>query len=190
MPLPLKIATTPHAHGAQVGEIIDLLCKPSICGPISDILGRDAFMEAATDLTQRLYLGECAAALARYIDESSNTIKPVGTIIYSQDSNDPKITNLELIVVREKYRRRKVGKRLLQLVETETALRGATQLQTLAPQKMPGLQNLLAGNGFYFSCMEESEGGVLFLRYRKRLKVPRILQKNKKPRIIKLQSLK
>ncbi|MBB1579597.1 GNAT family N-acetyltransferase [Candidatus Saccharibacteria bacterium] len=188
MPLPLEIATTPHAHDAQVGEIIDLLCKPSICGPISDILGRDAFMEAATDLTQRLYLGECAAALARYIDESSNTIKPVGTIIYSQDSNDPKITNLELIVVREKYRRRKVGTRLLQLVETETALRGATQLQTLAPQKMPGLQNLLAKNGFYFSCMKE--GGGLFLRYRKRLKVPRILQKNKKPRIIKLQSLK
>ena len=112
MPLPLEIATTPHAHDAQVGEIIDLLCKPSICGPISDILGQDAFMEAATDLTQRLYLGEYAAALARYIDESSNTIKPVGTIIYSQDSNDPKIANLELIVVREKYRRRKVGTRL------------------------------------------------------------------------------
>ena len=147
-------------------------------------------MEAATDLTQRLYLGECAAALARYIDESSNTIKPVGTIIYSQDPNDPEIANLGLIVVREKYRRRKVGTRLLQLVEAETALRGATQLQTLAPQKMPGLQNLLAANGFYYSRMEESEGGVLFLQYRKRLKVPRILQKNKKPRIIKLQSLK
>ena len=102
MPLPLEIATTPHAHDAQVGEIIDLLCKPSICGPISDILGRDTFMEAATDLTQRLYLGEYAAALARYIDESSNTIKPVGTIIYSQDSNDHKITNLKLIAVREK----------------------------------------------------------------------------------------
>ena len=170
MPLPLEIATTPHAHDAQVGEIIDLLCKPSICGPISDILGQDAFMEAATDLTQRLYLGEYAAALARYIDESSNTIKPVGTIIYSQDSNDPKIANLELIVVREKYRRRKVGTRLLQLVETETALHGATQLQTLAPQKMPGLQSLLAKNGFYFSRMEESEGGVLFLRYKKDLK--------------------
>ena len=168
MSLPLKIATAPHAHDAQVGEIIDLLCKPSICGPISDILGRDAFMEAATDLTQRLYLGECAAALARYIDESSNTIKPVGTIIYSQDPNDPKITNLELIAVREKYRHRKVGTRLLQLVETEAALRDATQLQTLAPQRMPGLQNLLAGNGFYFSRMKE--GGVLFLRYKKDLK--------------------
>ena len=127
-------------------------------------------MEASTDLTQRLYLGECAAALARYIDESSNTIKPVGTIIYSQDPNYPKITNLELIVVREKYRRRKVGTRLLQLVEAEAALRGATQLQTLVPQRMPGLQNLLAGNGFYFSCMEESEDGVLFLRYKKDLK--------------------
>ena len=125
-------------------------------------------MEAATDLTQRLYLGECAAALARYIDESSNTIKPVGTIIYSQDSNDPKIANLELIVVREKYRRRKVGTRLLQLVETETALHGAAQLQTLAPQRMPGLQNLLAKNGFYFSCMKEDGG--LFLRYKKDLK--------------------
>lgn len=125
-------------------------------------------MEAATDLTQRLYLGECAAALARYIDESSNTIKPVGTIIYSQDSNDPKIANLELIVVREKYRRRKVGTRLLQLVEAEAALRGATQLQTLAPQRMPGLQNLLAGNGFYFSRMKEGE--VLFLQYKKDLK--------------------
>ena len=125
-------------------------------------------MEAATDLTQRLYLGEYAAALARYIDESSNTIKPVGTIIYSQDSNDPKIANLELIVVREKYRRRKVGTRLLQLVETETALHGAAQLQTLAPQRMPGLQNLLAKNGFYFSCMKEDGG--LFLRYKKDLK--------------------
>ena len=77
---------------------------------------------------------------------------------------------MELIVVREKYRRRKVGKRLLQLVETETALRGATQLQTLAPQKMPGLQNFLAANGFYYSRMEESEDGVLFLRYKKGLK--------------------
>ena len=160
MPLPLEIATTPHAHDAQVGEIIDLLCKPSICGPISDILSRDAFMEAATDLTQRLYLGECAAALARYSDENSNTIKPVGTIIYSQDSNDPKITNLELIVVREKYRRRKVGKRLLQLVETETALRGATQLQTLAPQKMPGLQNLLAKKRLLFQLHERGWGFV------------------------------
>ena len=89
MPLPLEIATTPHAHDAQVGEIIDLLCKPSICGPISDILGQDAFMEAATDLTQRLYLGEYAAALARYSDESSNTIKPVGIIVYNQSPKDP-----------------------------------------------------------------------------------------------------
>ena len=154
----------------KLARLLIYYANPAICGPISDILGRDAFMEAATDLTQRLYLGEYAAALARYIDESSNTIKPVGTIIYSQDSNDPKIANLELIVVREKYRRRKVGTRLLQLVETETALRGATQLQTLAPQKMPGLQNFLAGNGFYFSRMKESEGGVLFLLYKKDLK--------------------
>ena len=190
MPLPLEIATTPHAHDAQVGEIIDLLCKPSICGPISDILGRDTFMETATDLTQRLYLGECAAALARYIDESSNTIKPVGTIIYSQDSNDPKITNLELIAVREKYRLRQVGTQLIEIVEKEAKSLGAVQLQTQAPQKMPGLQNFLAANGFYYSRMEESEGRVLFLQYRKRLKVPRILQKNKKPHIIKLQSLK
>ena len=93
----------------KLARLLIYYANPAICGPISDILGRDAFMEAATDLTQRLYLGECAAALARYIDESSNTIKPVGTIIYSQDSNDPKITNLELIVVREKYRRRKVS---------------------------------------------------------------------------------
>ena len=168
MPLPLEIATTPHAHDAQVGEIIDLLCKPSICGPISDILGRDAFMEAATDLTQRLYLGEYAAALARYIDESSNTIKPVGTIIYSQDSNDPKIANLELIVVREKYRLRQVGTQLMKIVEEEARLFGAIQLQAQAPQKMPDLQSFLAKNGFYFSCMKE--GGVLFLRYKKDLK--------------------
>ena len=87
-------------------------------------------MEAATDLTQRLYLGECAAALARYSDENSNTIKPVGTIIYSQDSNDPKIANLELIVVREKYRLRQVGARLMEIVEEEAKLRGAIQLQT------------------------------------------------------------
>ena len=169
MPLPLEIATTPHAHDAQVGEIIDLLCKPSICGPISDILSRDAFMEAATDLTQRLYLGEYAAALARYIDESSNTIKPVGTIIYSQDSNDHKITNLKLIAVREKYRRRKVGTRLLQLVEAETALHGAAQLQASVPQEMTDLQWLLAKNGFAFTEVVKNEN-VLFLRYRKKVK--------------------
>ena len=147
-------------------------------------------MKAATDLTQRLYLGEYAAALARYIDESSNTIKPVGTIIYSQDSNDPKIANLELIVVREKYRLRRVGAQLMEIVKREARLLGAIQLQTQAPQKMPDLQSFLAKNGFYYIRMKESEGGVLFLQYRKRLKVPRILQKNKKPRIIKLQSLK
>ena len=138
----------------------------------------------STDLTQRLYLGECAAALARYSDENSNTIKPVGTIIYSQDSNDPKIANLELIVVREKYRLRQVGARLMEIVEEEAKLRGAIQLQTQAPQKMPDLQSFLAKNGFYYSRMEESEGGVLFLRYKK------VLQKNKKCRIIRLQSLK
>ena len=124
-------------------------------------------MKAATDLTQRLYLGEYAAALARYIDESSNTIKPVGTIIYSQDSNDPKIANLELIVVREKYRLRQVGTQLMKIVEEEARLLGAVQLQTQAPQRMPDLQHFLAANGFYYSRMEESEGGVLFLRYKK-----------------------
>ncbi|MFC2431622.1 MAG: GNAT family N-acetyltransferase [Candidatus Saccharimonas sp.] len=124
-------------------------------------------MEAATDLTQRLYLGEYAAALARYSDESSNTIKPVGTIIYSQDSNDPKIANLELIVVREKYRLRQVGTQLMKIVEEEARLLGAVQLQTQAPQRMPDLQHFLAANGFYYSRMEESEGGVLFLRYKK-----------------------
>lgn len=127
-------------------------------------------MEAATDLTQRLYLGECAATLARYIDESSNTIKPVGTIIYSQDSNDPKITNLELIAVREKYRLRQVGTQLMEIVEKEARSLGAVQLQTQAPQKMPGLQHFLAKNGFYYSRMEEGEGGVLFLWYRKKVK--------------------
>ena len=135
-------------------------------------------MEAATDLTQRLYLGECATALARYIDESSNIIKPVGTIIYSQDSNDPKITNLELIVVREKYRLRQVGARLMEIVEEEARLLGAVQLQTLAPQKMPGLQSFLAANGFYYIRMKESEGGVLFLRYKKDLKEKDNQQKN------------
>ena len=131
-------------------------------------------MTAATDLTQRLYLGEYAAALARYIDESSNTIKPVGTIIYSQDSNDPKIANLELIVVREKYRLRQVGTQLMKIVEEEARLFGAIQLQAQAPQKMPDLQSFLAKNGFYYSRMEESEGGVLFLRYKKDIKDKKI----------------
>jgi len=110
--------------------------------------------------------------------------------IYSQDSDDPRIVNLELIAVREKYRLRQVGTQLMKIVEKEARLFGAIQLQTQAPQKMPGLQSFLAANGFYYIRMKESEGGVLFLQYRKRLKVPRILQKNKKPRIIKLQSLK
>lgn len=111
-------------------------------------------MEASTDLTQRLYLGECAAALARYSDESSNTTKPVGTIIYSQDPNDTRIVNLELIAVREKYRLRQVGTQLMEIVKREARLLGAIQLQTQAPQKMPGLQSFLAKNGFYYSRME------------------------------------
>ena len=131
-------------------------------------------MEAATDLTQRLYLSECAAALARYIDESSNTIKPVGTIIYSQDSDDPRIVNLELIAVREKYLLRQVGTQLIEIVKKEARLLGAIQLQTQAPQKMPGLQSFLAANGFYYIRMKESEGGVLFLRYKKDIKDKKI----------------
>jgi len=95
-------------------------------------------MKAATDLTQRLYLGEYAAALAKYGD------KPVGTIVYNQSPKDPSTTFLELIATREKYRRRKVGTRLLQLVETETALRGAAQLQASVPREMTDLQWLLA----------------------------------------------
>ena len=72
----------------------------------------------------------------------------------------------------------------MEIVEEEAKLRGAIQLQTQAPQKMPDLQSFLAKNGFYYSRMKESEGGVLFLRYKK------VLQKNKKCRIIRLQSLK
>lgn len=144
MPLPLKIAATSHAHDAQIDEVVDLLCKPSICGPASDALGQETYTEAVADLSRRLGLGERAAALARYIDESSNTIKPVGTVIYSQDSNDPKIVNLELIAVREKYRLRQVGTQLMEIVKREARLLGAIQLQTQAPQKMPGLQSFLA----------------------------------------------
>ena len=123
-------------------------------------------------------MGECAAALARYIDESSNTIKPVGTVIYSQDPNDSKIVNLELIAVRKKYRLRQVGTQLMEIVKREARLLGAIQLQTQAPQKMPGLQSFLAANGFYYIRMKESEGGVLFLRYKKDLKEKDNQQKN------------
>ena len=35
---------------------------------------------------------------------------------------------------------------------------------------MPDLQSFLAKNGFYYSRMKESEGGVLFLLYKKDLK--------------------
>lgn len=56
----------------------------------------------------------------------------------------------------------------MEIVKREARLLGAIQLQTQAPQKMPGLQSFLAKNGFYYSRMEESEGGVLFLRYKKR----------------------
>ena len=174
MPLPLEIATTSHAHDAQINEVTDLLSKPCICGPASDVLGQKTYIEAVADLPWRLGLGECAAALARYSDESSNTTKPVGTIIYSQDPNDPRIVNLELIVVREKYRLRQVGTQLMEIVKKEARLRGAVQLQTQAPQKMPGLQSFLAKNGFYYSRMEESEGGVLFLRYKKDIKDKKI----------------
>ena len=155
-------------------KLLNLLCKPGICGPASDVLGQKTYIEAVADLPWRLGLGECAAALARYSDESSNTTKPVGTIIYSQDPNDPRIVNLELIVVREKYRLRQVGTQLMEIVKKEARLRGAVQLQTQAPQKMPGLQSFLAKNGFYYSRMEESEGGVLFLRYKKDIKDKKI----------------
>ena len=178
MPLPLKIATTSHAHDAQINEGTDLLCKPSICGPASDVLGQETYIEAIAGLPRRLGLGECAAALARYSDESSNTTKPVGTIIYSQDPNDSKIVNLELIAVRKKYRLRQVSTQLMEIVKREARLLGAIQLQTQAPQKMPGLQSFLAANGFYYIRMKESEGGVLFLRYKKDLKEKDNQQKN------------
>ena len=117
-------------------------------------------MEAATDLTQRLYLGECAAALARYIDESSNTIKPVGTIIYSQDSNDPKIANLELIVVREKYRLRQVGTQLMKIVEEEARLFGAIQLPSTSTPENARPTELLSKKRLLFQLHERGRGFV------------------------------
>lgn len=162
MPLPLKIVATPHAHDAQIVLIDDLLRKPSIYGPASRLLG-EAFTNYVDNLPQRLRIGERAAALAKYGD------KPVGTIVYNQSPEDPSTTFLELIATREKYRRQKVGTRLLQLVETETALRGATQLQSSVPREMTDLQWLLAKNGFAFTEVVDN-GGVLFLRYKKDLK--------------------
>ena len=58
----------------------------------------------------------------------------------------------------------------MEIVKREARLFGAIQLQTQAPQKMPGLQSFLAKNGFYYSRMKESEDGVLFLLYKKDLK--------------------
>ena len=162
MPLPLKIVATPHAHDAQIVLIDDLLRKPSIYGPASRLLG-EAFTNYVDNLPQRLRIGERAAALAKYGD------KPVGTIVYNQSPEDPSTTFLELIVKREKYRRRKVGTRLLQLVEAETALHGAAQLQASVPQEMTDLQWLLAKNGFAFTEVVKNEN-VLFLRYRKKVK--------------------
>ena len=156
MPLPLKIVATPHAHDAQIVLIDDLLRKPSIYGPASRLLG-EAFTNYVDNLPQRLRIGERAAALAKYGD------KPVGTIVYNQSPEDPSTTFLELIVTREKYRRRKVGTRLLQLVEAETALHGAAQLQASVPQEMTDLQWLLAKNGFAFTEVVKNEN-VLFLR--------------------------
>lgn len=169
MPLPLKIATTPHVHDAQINEVVDLLRKPSIRDPASRLLGEEAFTNYVDSLGQRLRLGECAAALAIYSDERSDTTKPVGTIVYNQSPKDPSLVFLELVVTREKYRRRKVGTRLLQLVEAETALRGATQLQSSVPREMTDFQWLLAKNGFAFTEVVDN-GGVLFLRYKKDLK--------------------
>ena len=57
----------------------------------------------------------------------------------------------------------------LQLVETETALHGAAQLQASVPREKTDLQWLLAKNGFAFTEVVDN-GGVLFLRYKKDLK--------------------
>ena len=155
MSLPLKIVATPHAHDAQIVLIDDLLRKPSIYGPASRLLG-EAFTNYVDNLPQRLRIGERAAALAKYGD------KPVGTIVYNQNPKDPNTTFLELIATREKYRRQKVGTRLLQLVETETALRGATQLQTLAPQKMPGRPTEPLGRKRLLFQLHERGRGFVF----------------------------
>lgn len=164
MPLPLKIVATPHAHDAQIVLINDLLRKPSIYGPASRLLG-EAFTNYVDNLPQRLRIGERAAALAKYGD------KPVGTIVYNQNPKDPSTTFLELIVTREKYRRQKAGTRLLQLVETETALRGAAQLQTFVPREMTDLQWFLAKNGFGFRhIVSEDERKEVSLRYQKNIK--------------------
>jgi len=159
MSLPLKIVATPHAHDAQIVLIDDLLRKPSIYGPASRLLG-EAFTNYVDNLPQRLRIGERAAALAKYGD------KPVGTIVYNQSPEDPSTTFLELIATREKYRRQKVGTRLLQLVETETALRGATQLQSSVPREMTDLQWFLSRNDFRFRQIVAGES-TLLLQYQK-----------------------
>ena len=159
MSLPLKIVATPHAHDAQIVLIDDLLRKPSIYGPASRLLG-EAFTNYADNLPQRLRIGERAAALAKYGD------KPVGTIVYNQNPKDPNTTFLELIATREKYRRQKVGTRLLQLVETETALRGAAQLQASVPREMTDLQWFLSRNDFRFRQIVAGES-TLLLQYQK-----------------------
>ena len=157
MPLPLKIATTSHAHDAQINEVTDLLCKPAICGPASDVLGQETYTEAVAGLPRRLGLGECAAALARYSDESSNTTKPVGTIIYSQDPNDSKIVNLELIAVREKYRLRQVGTQRSEITRrnpiTNTSAPENARLTELLSSKWILLQSheRERGRGFVFA---------------------------------------
>ena len=159
MSLPLKIVATPHAHDAQIVLIDDLLRKPSIYGPASRLLG-EAFTNYVDNLPQRLRIGERAAALAKYGD------KPVGTIVYNQNPKDPNTTFLELIATREKYRRQKVGTRLLQLVETETALRGAAQLQASVPREMTDLQWFLSRNDFRFRQIVADES-TLLLQYQK-----------------------
>ena len=154
-------------------KLLNLLCKPNIYGPASDALGQETYTEAVADLSRRLGLGECAAALARYIDESSNTIKPVGTVIYSQDSDDPRIVNLELIAVREKYRLRQVGTQLMEIVKREARLLGAIQLQTQAPQKMPGLQSFLAKMVSITVTWKRARAGFCFCGIKKILRIRR-----------------
>ena len=159
MSLPLKIVATPHAHDAQIVLIDDLLRKPSIYGPASRLLG-EAFTNYVDNLPQRLRIGERAAALAKYGD------KPVGTIVYNQNPKDPNTTFLELIATREKYRCQKVGTRLLQLVETETALRGAAQLQASVPREKTDLQWFISRNYIRFSHIDAGES-TLLLQYQK-----------------------
>ena len=176
MPLPLEIATTPRAHDAQINEVTEFIMQAEYLRSGFRCVRPGNLHRSSRRPIAAFRLGRmrrCTGQIHWWKQQYYQTSWHNYLYIYSQDSNDPKIVNLELIAVREKYRLRQVGTQLMEIVKREARLLGAIQLQTQAPQKMPGLQSFLAKMVSITVTWKRARAGFCFCGIKKILRIRR-----------------